>query len=270
MPENKVMPITPRTLLLGLAVLWSLALGGCVTETSGGFSASASQQDALQNYLQLSLRYLEQGDLLNARRHLDNAFAIDRNNSEAYATQALLYTRQGDIQLADDSFRRAIRLNPGNSQARNNYAAFLYARERYREAYEQLEEVVQDTDYRARPRAFENLGLAALRLERVDEAERAFTRALQLNPQQIVSSLELAAISLQKGAVLPARQFYRNYLTLRQFLNVSHSPRSLWIGIKLESALGNEQNVAQYGNILEELYDDSDEYQLYLQSLNDE
>ena len=52
-------------------LFWSLILGACVSETTGGFDRAAPEQ-ALENYLQLALGYVEQQDLTAARRHLGN------------------------------------------------------------------------------------------------------------------------------------------------------------------------------------------------------
>lgn len=254
-------------LLPGIVVTGLLA--ACVTESTGGFTPG-SREEALSNYLQLSRGYLQQGDLENARFHLSNALDIDPRNSEAYGIRALLFTRQGDRELAEQSFRRAISLDRGNTQVRNNYAAFLYAQKRYGEAFDQLSEVVKDTQYRLRAQAFESLGFAALRMDRASEAENAFARALQLNPNLPAASLELADINLERDNVLQARAFYRNYLTLQQLENRGPAPRGLWVGIKLERALGNDRNVEQYARVLEEQFRASGEYELYQRSLNHE
>ncbi len=254
-------------------VLLHLLLVGCVTETTGGFRAERSDTVALENYIQLATGYLEQGDTARAKLHLMNAAEIDSNNSDVYAIWGLVYSREGEVDLSDDNFQRALRIDSGNSKARNNYAAFLFANSRFDDAYEQLERVVQDVEYTGRPQAFENLGLAALRLNRMDEAEAAFTRAVQLNSQQFRSSLELADLNVKKGNVLQARQFYRNYLSLMQFYRVAHNPRSLWIGIQLENALGNDGNIQEYGELLETNFSASAENQLYqqlLETLTDE
>jgi type IV pilus assembly protein PilF len=254
---------------VAVLMVFALLLGGCVTETTNApFGGTKSDAQALRDYIQLATGYIEQGDMPNARRHLNNAAAIDSNNSEVFALWGLVYSREGEPDLADESFRRALRVNPGNSQARNNYAAFLFAEERFEDAYSQLEEVVEDTTYSGRAQAFENLGLAALRLERASDAEYAFGRAVQLNDRQLRSSLELANINLQKQDALQARAYYRNYLTLLQLYRIANSARGLWIGIQLENALGNADTVRQYGTQLEACCSASAEYQLYRQLLN--
>lgn len=255
---------------IGCIALVLAMLSGCVTESSGSFTPDVSREQALNDYLQLSRGYLEQGDLDSARRHLQNAERFDSNNSEVHGIWALLYSRQGDTEHADESFRRALRLNSNDSQTRNNYAAFLYGHGRYQEAYSQLEIVVRDTNYRARSQAFENLGLAALRLEREAEAINAFSRALQLNPNQVRSVVELGDISFRQGNIPQARSYFQNYLTLEQFFNLRPSARSLWLGIRLARLDGNREQEREYANLLSGGFPNSFELQAYRQLTSNE
>lgn len=249
-----------------MILLSLLLLSACVTETTNPvFNVEKSDEEALQDYLQLAVGYLNQGDLASAKRHLNNAAKIDSNNSEMFATWGLIYAREGEFDLADDNFRRALRIDADNSMARNNYAAFLFAQARYEDAYNELERVVSDTEYEQRPQAFENMGIAAIRLNRPEDAERAFSRALQLNPNQLRSALELATINLDRGDVLQARAYWRNYLTLVQFYNLGHNARSLLLGARLEAALQNEESARQYGELLRTNFPGSPEYQQYRQ-----
>ncbi len=86
------------------------------------------------------------------------AYEIDPNNAEVHEAFALVYQSTGEFELAEESFKTAIRLDRKFSRARNNYAAFLYSQQRYEEAEKQLEYVVQDTLYKARPARFRQPG----------------------------------------------------------------------------------------------------------------
>jgi len=254
--------------LLGCVLLSGLILSACVSETTGGFDR-APPDEALDNYLRLAQGYLEQGDLASTRRHLNNASEIDPNNSDIYGVWGLIYTLEGDLDLADDSFRRAIRLDSRNSQVRNNYAAFLYSNQRFDDAYDQLQEVVADTAYPNRAQAFENMGLAAIQLQRLNDAEFAFNRALQLNGNRLRSTLELADLNLQRSNLAGARDYYQRFLTLQQFFNLQQTARSLWVGIQLEDAGGNNARLQEYAALLAERFPDSTEYALYRQLINE-
>ena len=253
-----------RAMILAACSLF--LLGACVTETTNPvFNVERSEAEALENYLQLAVGYLDEGDLASAKRHLGNAATIDPDNSEMFGTWGLIYAREGEPDLADENFRRALRRDSDNSKVRNNYAAFLFAQGRFEDAYEQLELVVRDTEYPQRPQAFENMGIAAMRLNKPEDAERAFTRAMQLNPNQLRSALELTSINLDRGDVLQARAYWRNYLTLIQFYRVGHNARSLLVGARLEQAMQNEDNARQYGELLRSNFPNSNEYAMFQQ-----
>ena len=113
------------------------------------------------------------------------------------------------------------------------------------------------------------MGLSALKLNQLDDAEYAFNRAIQLNGNRIRSTLELSDISLQQGNIQDAGLYYQSFLTLRQFFNVQQNARSLWVGIKLEQARELNNQMLEYGENLAELYPDSAEYALYQELLND-
>lgn len=254
--------ICPISIKMAICV-FTLALAGCVTTTTGGFNTDTSDEEALQDYIRLAVAYYDANDMAGARRHINNALEINNRSSEVYNILALVHQREGDLELADEVFQRAIRLDETNSQARNNYAAFLFGRQRYAEAYEQLEIVASDTNYEGRPIAFENLGRSALRMGATQEAERAFERALQLNSNLYVSTLELAQLRFNAGDYLSARSLFNQYLTVKDFYSIPHTARSLWIGIQVESHFQNSEAVDGYARLLTALYQDSPEYQLY-------
>ena len=258
-----------RKLARVLAVLLlSGALSCCVTTTTGGFMADASEERAATDYIQLALAYFDNRDMPGARRHVNNALDIDNGISDAYMVLAMIFQREGDLDLADSNYQRAISLDKDNSSARNNYAAMLFSQERFRESYEQLERVANDTSYEGRSLVFEGLGRSALRLGRQEEAKAAFQRALQLNENLFIAPLELALIYFDQQDYPRARQYYQNYLTAIQFLQLPHTPRALLAGIQIEGYFQNKEFVENFSLVLSTLYPTSPEYQTF-QRLSD-
>lgn len=243
-------------------------LSSCVTTTTGGFLTDASDERAIEDYVQLALAYYDADDMSAARRYVNNAFAIDNRRSETHMVLALILQREGDIELADESFRRSISLDRDNSRSRNNYAALLFEQERYRDALEQLERVAADTEYEGRAIAFENLGRSALRLNREEDAQNAFVRALQLNSNLYVSALELSLLYLQQQDFPRAQSTYQRYLTIVEFYSVPHTPRALLAGIQIEGHYNNQELVDNFALILSTLYQTSPEYQVYQRLAN--
>jgi len=139
----------------------------------------------------------------------------------------------------------------------------LFTAGRYREAYEQLQRVTQDVNYESRSVAFENLGRAALRIDRTDDAISAFQRALQLNSNLYISSLELAILESGRLNWQAARNYFRQYSTTVDFLKIPHTPRALLAGIQIERQFQNADLVRRFSLILSTLYQDSPEYLMY-------
>jgi type IV pilus assembly protein PilF len=250
-----------RTILL---LLIAGLAAGCVTTTTGGFNVEPSPEEAVEDYIQLAVAYYDAGDLVNARRHLSRALDLNVQNSELYNVLALVMQAEGDLDLAAETFERSIRIDRTNSRARNNYAALLYSMGDYEEAFDQLEEVTRDTMYEGRAFAFESLGRSALRLQRLEEAELAFQRALQLNGNLYIAAIELAMLHADRQDWNGARRVFRQYLTTAEFYNLPHSPRALLAGIKIESKFQNRELVDNFTRILTTLYQESPEYQEYL------
>ena len=180
----------------GMAALLLLGLvSGCVTESSGGLPKPAAAQDRVQAQLDLARGYLEQGSTERARTSLNKALEIDPRSVEAYVLLGVLNAAESNWGLAEKNFKSALSIDSKDAMALNNYASFLYSRKQYDEAVRYLRILVEDPDYRARSQAYENLGLAELKVNDVQAAKESFSRALQLSFQQPVSNLELAQIA---------------------------------------------------------------------------
>lgn len=253
-----------RAAVLGLACI-AMLLSSCVTTTTGGFNVDASEEQAVEDYVQLAIAYYDAGDMGGARRHINNARQINARHPAVYNILALVFQTEGDLDLAEENFQRAINLDRDNSRARNNYAALLFNQNRFEDAYEQLRIVTEDVDYSGRAIAFENLGRAALRTDRTAEAIQAFGRAVQLNSNLYISSLELAILSMSERQWSAALQRFQQYQTTVEFYNIPHTPRALLTGIQLGAHFSDQDMVDEYALILTTLYQDTPEYVIYQQ-----
>lgn len=237
-----------------LAILWSVLLSGCVTETTGGLPEPAVAEKRVQAQLDLARGYLENRDYSRARAPLNRALEIDPRSVEGHVLMAVLLQGEGEMALAEQHYKLALRHEPNDSQALNNYASFLYRQQRYDEALGLLRELVKDTEYPARSQAYENLGLAELIAGDREAARQAFIRALNLNFAQPRSSLELARLSYSDGNFELAHEYYEAFR-----VRARQSPRSLCMGMKISEALGDSDQRASYALALQNLYPESAE-----------
>lgn len=243
--------------LAALAV--SLLVSACVTTTDSVFTEKADPDKALERRVELARKYIGEGNWDNAKRNLKLAYELDPDNAEVHEAFALVYQSTGEFELAEQSYRTAIKLDRNFSRARNNYATFLYSQQRYEEAAAQLEYVVKDSLYKARPRAFVNLGLCRLQLFDSVGAEEAFRRALTMDRTNAIALLELAQLRFDAGDFRNSQSYYDTYRTVVR----QQSARGLWLGIRLARENDDRDAEGSYALALANLYPDSVEYDAY-------
>ncbi len=239
--------------LFWLACL-TLILGGCVTSRTGGLPDPAAPADRVTAQLDLARGYLEQGNTERARTSLNKALQIDPRSVEAHVLLGVLNAAESEWGLAERDFKTALSISPKDPMALNNYGSFLYSRGRYEEAVHYLRILVQDPDYRARSQAYENLGLAELKINEVEAARDSFSRSLQLSFAQPIASLELAQISYDEGDIALASTHYDAFRTL-----APQSSRSLCLGMKISQRKGDFDAMASYALALNNLFPNSPE-----------
>ena len=246
--KSKWVPALPSLVVL------LFTLQGCVTESSGGLPDPASVPIRVQAQLDLARAYLEQGNIDRARISLQSALEIDPRAVEAHTLLGVLYASESEYPLAEQHFKTALKIDPTNSQALNNCGSFLYARGRYQEAVTNLQLLVEDTDYRARGQAFENLGLAQIKIGDLAGAKVSFNRALQLNFAQPRASLELAQIAYDEGDYAIAGEYFDGFRSYAR-----QTARTLCLGMKLAGTTGDTDQLASYSMALNNLFPDSNE-----------
>lgn len=245
-----------------IALLLLLSLTACVTTLEGGNPAT-DPDAALETYVQLGLGYLRTGNRDAARLNFNRALEIDKRSPGAHDGLALLYQMEAMNDLAERHFKRAIRYDRNFARARNNYGTFLYDQGRFEEAFKQFELASRNLNYNRRPIALVNLGRTALKLGNVDRAESALKHALVLDPRLERAMIELAEIYFDQQNYAEAKRYLDMYAE-----HTRHSPRSLWLGIRLERIFGNRDKEASYGLALKNLHPYSQEYLEYQRSLS--
>lgn len=246
-----------------MAIVLSAVVSGCAVQEFPNERKVDSAAGA-RDRVAIASEWLQKGDNERALVHLRKALELDPKSPEAHNLMGVLLERDGDRKGADRHFRRAIALRPSYPQAHNNYGGFLFREKRFRDAAKQFEMAAAEISYELRAQAFEGLGRSALELRDRERAERAFMRALRLNADLPISNLEMADLRYQQDDLAGARNFYQRYLRLTA--NVPQTARSLWLGIRIERRLGDQNALASYELALKRLYPDSEEYKAWTAS----
>ena len=232
-------------------IIITLLLSACVSDPQ---REGQDLNDASDYNAQMGLEYLKQGRYDIALDKLKKAVEQNPDNAVAQHYIAVLYQQLGETDKAQTHFKKALDLDPINSNLLNNYGVFLCDAKKYQQAYSYFDNVLKDPLYTAKGSVYENVGLCAQAQGDIAKAEENLKFALRLNPQSPKSLLAMAQISFDKQKYSTARKYYYEYLE-----NARQSPESLWLGILLENRSGNKNRMASYKVLLKGKYPDSKE-----------
>ena len=127
-----------------------------------------------REHLEVGRAYLLEERYNEAVSELSLAVSLDSKLTEAHNLLGVAYDKKGFGERAKESFQRAVKLEE-DADTLNNLGFSFYQNGNYRAAIDRLKRAAKlaPTD----ERILNNLGLAYVRLGKVDEAHKAFTRA---------------------------------------------------------------------------------------------
>ncbi len=249
------------------------AIGSAVTRTAyendakiNNYSQSTRQYNhseiALIN-LKLGISYMQEGQYEKALEKLNRAREAKPDYPPTYNALGVLYQTLGVDDVAEDNFKMAIKLNPKDSSALNNYGLFLCQSQRFEEADEIFLRAVNNPLYTTPELAYNNAGTCALNNGKIELAEHYFKEALKRDPGIGPTLIQISELSYGQGNYMPARGYLNRYLESNR-----HSAKSLWLGIRIERELGDKDAVSSYALLLRNQFTESKEAELLRQSLN--
>ncbi len=256
--------------LLLLAML--AGLSGCITRTvdSRGQvvtrSANATPSDETETHrrarirLELASSYFEAGQTAVALDEVKQALAINASLADAYNLRGLIYLRLNDHAQAEESFRRALAQRPQDASIMHNHAWLLCQQKRYAEADKQFERALDQPAYDARSKTLMAQGLCQERAGMQGQAEQTLLKAYELDARNPIIAYNLSRLMALRGEHQRA-QFYIRRLNNSEWANAE----SLWLGIKVERALGDQVAVEQLASKLVKRFSESREQSWYEQ-----
>ncbi len=144
------------------------------------------------------------------RAAFETALDLDDGLAEAHAAMAAYWCwGQWDWERAEESFERAIELNPNLAATRAYYSHFLTIMERPEEAMAQIERALELDPLNAFFKAFYGDDLADAR--RYDDAIEAYERSLETAPNLPFATLALSETYFLRGDLEDSYRFQRRY-----------------------------------------------------------
>lgn len=208
--------------------------------------------------LELAAGYFEQGQTSVALDQIKQALAADASFGPAYSLRGLVYMRLNEPALAEESFRRALQINPRDADAMHNYGVFLCQQQRYAEGVGLFRRALSNPLYANQAKTLMMQGTCQLRMGQAAEAEASFSRSYELDPANPYVGYNLANLEYLRG------EFTKAQFVIRRINNSEQAnSETLWLGIKIERRLNNVQVVEQLAQQLQRRFPRSKEWTAY-------
>lgn len=250
-----------KTVNLALVMLL-LAIAGCATQpaeseiqpTTSTTGSETDQQLRARVHTDLASGYYELGNMGVALEEVNLALRADPSYAPAHNVAGLVYADLKEDRLAQQSFERALSINPLDSDANNNYGMFLCQRTREEEAIKYFLAALRNPLYQHPDRSYINAGLCSRRRGETAAAEDYFQRALKLRPNQPQALYQLADIEYARGNLVEAKAYLGRLTKV-----AAAGAEVLWLGVRVAHKLGDPNSEASYALQLRKNYPDSKE-----------
>lgn len=258
------------------SILLLAALAGCASQPSQTSSGERRTEIVTESdepearkrariRLELAVGYFEQGQTTIALDELKQSIAADPSYADSYNLRGLIYMRLDDYRFAEESFRKALALQPGNSNVMHNLGWLYCQGARYAEATDLFEKALSDAQYGQRAKTLMIQGLCQSRAGLQALAEASLMKSYELDPGNPVTAYNLADLLFKRKDFARA-QFYIRRLNNSELANAE----SLWLGVKVEKQLSNREAMQQLAGQLEKRFPQSAQALAYQRGSFDE
>ncbi len=240
-----------------------LALHGCAANPSGAIGNSTEPLTASDEpesrkrariRMELASGYFEQGQTNVALDELKQVLSIDPNFPDAYNLRGLIYLRLADMRLADESFRKALAINPREPSTLHNYGWMLCQQARFADADAYFGQALASPLYGGQAKTWLTRGLCQMRAGQNEAAERSLSRSLEIDAGNPITGYNLSLLLFQRNELTRA-QFYIRRINNSELANAE----TLWLGVKVERKMQNTAAVNQLTEQLKKRFPNSKE-----------
>ena len=236
-------------LVLGSALLVLVTmLPGCATsnkkmdDPNQTYTASdiPAYRQRATNRLQLATLYYQDGKGVFALDEIKQAILVDPGLDQLYWMRGLIQMQLGDNPAAEVSFKTALTINPHSPDLKHNYGVLLCKTNRADEGLRLFDAVLQDPSYGQRAKTYLEQGICLSTVNRKDEAQASFLQSYKLDASNPTTAYMLSSLMFERHEDVRAQFYIRRVNNSEQA-----SAESLWLGIKIERRIGNQDAVSQ-------------------------
>lgn len=230
-------------------------LSACVTD---GVRVSDDEKASAIN-VQLGIGYLQQNNFELASQKLNKALKQNPDSASAHNAFGILQERLSQKDKAEYHYKRATKLDPKNSEAANNYGAFLCRNNREADSEEYFLKALKNPLYKTPEFAYANAAICLLRIEQRDRARDYLQKALAARSNFSTALIALARVEFEENNFSEAK------LYIDRFHRVAEpTANSLWLAIRTELQMDANRDVDELSQKLKTNFPDSEEYKSWL------
>ncbi len=168
-----------------------------------------------QQYYNDGVAFIGRQDYESAIRSTEIATILIPERPSAWKNLGAIYGNMGEYDKAIEMYNQMLEYDPGNTEARRSIGIMTYNDQNYTEAVNYLEPLI-DT-YITDPGFVQILGFSYGYLEQRDEALALYTRAIELDPDNLLNHMNLAILYVQQEEPDKAVPHYLRVIELNPF-----------------------------------------------------
>lgn len=240
------------------AAVVATGLAGCAAPPQADLKTASDMTDVDRRArlrLELATGYFARGQMETALDEVKQALVARPDMPQALSLRGLIYASMGEPVLAEQSFQRALQVDPRDAGTMHNYGYFLCRIGRFDAATAMFDRAIEQPQYREVPRTLTAKGLCQISAGRPADAESTLTRAYEMDPTNPSTAYYLGDVLYRLGEYQRARFYLRRV----NGQPATSNAQSLWLAARIEQRLGNPSGVREFGERLQERFPQSPE-----------
>lgn len=209
--------------------------------------------------VELGIGYLQQNKLDLANEKLSKALRQNPDSAPAHNAYAILQERLTQLDKAEYHYKRAIKLDPRDSQSANNYGIFLCRNGRELDSEKYFLKALDNPLYKTPEYAYTNAAICLIKANQKEPAKGYLHKALAAKSDFAVALFALAELNFEDADFKSAKIYLDRY-----HLVATPTAKSLWLAIRNELELNSANNIDELTDRLATDYPTSEEYQSWL------
>lgn len=247
------------TVLDGMA--WAQESGGSQDLPRRGSGSAADARTRARLHTELASMYFQVGNIPTAIEELHAAVAADPRFPAIYSLAGLIHAFMQENDKAEEQFKKAMQLSPGDPDVSNNYGWFLCNSGRPRDSLNYFLDAVRNPLYKTPDLAYLNAGSCAMKIGDLEAANKYLIVALRLSRDGGNSvRIQMANLSYKQRKYDEARGLINSVITTME----EPPPEAFWLALRVERKRGDKVSEGSLAAQLRSRYPNSLEYQEFL------